>query len=265
MAQVTSFPQQDRVRVLAADNTSMNTQLLAGALAREEQFNMTGSGSKPAEILAAVKLAAAKKEHPHVALISARQEENATAGFALCRDIRSASPKTRVILLLDSSERAAVLEAFRCGARGVFFRTESLRLLAKCVLCVHEGQVWAGNEELHYLLEAINEPAPIRLNSASGNPLLSARELDVVRCLAEGLTNREIGQRLTLTEHTVKNYLFRIFDKLGVSSRIEVVLYALSGSRSAPPQSNFYAAPKKQTTLAPVMARSGSPISAART
>lgn len=259
MAQVTSFPHQDKIHVLAADNTSMNTQLLVDALARDGQFNMAGSSSKPGEILARV-----KREHPHVALISARQEENSSAGFLLCREIRSASPKTRVIFLLDSSERAPVIEAFRCGARGVFFRTESLRLLAKCILCVHEGQVWAGNEELHYLLEAINEPAPIRLLSANGTALLSARELDVVRCLAEGLSNREIGQRLTLTEHTVKNYLFRIFDKLGVSSRIEVVLYALSGG-SAPQQSNFFPTSKRQTALPQVMERAGSPITAART
>lgn len=259
MAQITSFPQQGKISVLAADNTSMNTQLMVDALSREGQFNMAGSSSKPGEVLARV-----KRERPHVALISARQEDNSTAGFALCREIRSASPKTRVILLLDSSERGPVVEAFRCGARGVFFRTESLRLLAKCILCVHEGQVWAGNGELHYLLEAINEPAPFRLNNAHGNPLLSARELDVVRCLAEGLSNREIGQRLTLTEHTVKNYLFRIFDKLGVSSRIEVVLYALGGGGAAQP-SNFFAAPRGETALASVMARSASPISAART
>ena len=260
MAQVTSFPHQDRIRVLAADNTSMNTHLLVDALAREERFSVAGPASKPAEILAL-----AKKALPHVALISARQAENGEAGFALCREIRSASPVTRVILLLDSSERAQVIEAFRCGARGVFLRTESLRLLIKCIFCVHEGQVWAGSGELHYLLEAIAEPFPLRLHSASGNALLSARERDVVRCLAEGLTNREIAQRLHLTEHTVKNYLFRIFDKLGVSSRVEVVLYALSGGGRALQESESLASSKKETTLAPVLARAGSTISAART
>jgi DNA-binding CsgD family transcriptional regulator len=63
---------------------------------------------------------------------------------------------------------------------------------------------------------------------AKGAILLSRREQEVVRCVAEGLSNREIAQRLGLTEHTVKNYLFRIFDKLGVSKRVEVVLYAYS-------------------------------------
>jgi two-component system nitrate/nitrite response regulator NarL len=260
MAQITSLPPQNKIRVLAADNTSMNTQLLVEALAREGQFSVTGSPSKPAEIIAR-----AKKELPHVALISARQGDHGAAGFALCREIRSASPATRVILLLDSSEREPVIEAFRSGARGVFSRTESLRLLAKCILCVHTGQVWAGSGELQYLLEAVAEPAPIRLHSASGEALLSARELDVVACLAEGLTNREIAQRLTLTEHTVKNYLFRIFDKLGVSSRVEVVLYALSGSVRGPQQPVSTARTKPEPALANVLARTASPISAART
>src|ERR1700724_386297 len=108
MAQLTNFPLQNKIRVLAADNTSMNTQLLVEALTREGQFHVAGSASKPAEILAR-----AKKERPHVALISARQGDNGGAGFALCREIRSASPATRAILLLDSSERGAVIEAFR--------------------------------------------------------------------------------------------------------------------------------------------------------
>ena len=72
----------------------------------------------------------------------------------------------------------------------------------------------------------------MRLVDASGISL-SKREQDVVRCVAEGLTNREIAHRLNLTEHTVKNYLFRIFDKLGVSSRVEVVLYAFNLDRAS--------------------------------
>lgn len=227
MAQLSSFPNHDRVRVLAADNTSMNTQLLVEALARDGQISMSPSPGKTADILAW-----AKKERPDIALVSLRQGDDSTAGFSLCREICASSPTTRVVMLLDSSERSAVIDAFRSGARGVFCRTESLKLLAKCILCVHKGQIWASSEELHYLIEAVAEPVPMRFATVGGKSLLSARELDVVRCVAEGLSNREIAQRLTLREHTVKNYLFRIFDKLGVSSRVEVVLYALSGGTS---------------------------------
>jgi DNA-binding NarL/FixJ family response regulator len=106
-------------------------------------------------------------------------------------------------------------------------------MLAKCIQCVASGQVWASSSELHYVLEALSESGvPAGLNFDGG--LLSARETDVVRCVTEGLTNREIAQRLSLTEHTVKNYLFRIFDKLGVSSRVEVVLYAFRNGKAAP-------------------------------
>lgn len=224
MAQLTSFPLQDRIRVFAADNTSMNTQLLVEALGREGQFHMTAPAMRPTEIVPTI-----KRERAHVALISARQGNESRAGFALAREIRSSATGTRVIMLLDSSERLPVIEAFRSGAFGVFCRTEPLKLLAKSIRCVHEGQIWASSGELHFLLDAMVEPVPMSFLNAQGNTLLSARELDVVRCVAEGLSNREIAQRLTLREHTVKNYLFRIFDKLGVSSRVEVVLYALGG------------------------------------
>jgi DNA-binding CsgD family transcriptional regulator len=91
---------------------------------------------------------------------------------------------------------------------------------------VHQGQVWANSAELRFLLEALCESEPAGTIEPGTEAILSKREQDVVRCVAEGLSNREIASRLGLTEHTVKNYLFRIFDKLGVSSRVEVVLYA---------------------------------------
>jgi two-component system nitrate/nitrite response regulator NarL len=253
MAQLTSFPEQTPIRVLAADNTSMNTQLLVEALSRDGQFEMACAASQSSEILALV-----ERDHPQVALISARQGDDGQGGFELSREISSSSPSTRVIVLLDSSERTAVIEAFRSGARGVFCRTEPLQLLAKCILCVHDGQVWANSNEMRFLLEAVAEPVPMRFFGANGNPLLSAREVDVVRCLAEGLSNREIANRLKLREHTVKNYLFRIFDKLGVSSRVEVVLYALGGGAAA--QASATApCPKKETATA-VIPRAGSPV-----
>ncbi len=254
MAQLTSFPLQDRIRVFAADNTAMNTQLLAEALGRDAQFSMatpTGTGT---EILAAI-----KREHANVALISARQGNDSRGGFALSREVRTASPSTRVIMLLDSSERAQVIDAFRSGARGVFCRTEPLKLLAKSIRCVHEGQIWASSAELQFILEAMSEPTPMSFVSANGDALLSARELDVVRCVAEGLSNREIAQRLSLREHTVKNYLFRIFDKLGVSSRVEVVLYAL-GNQSSPDKAAPAATAKKESSATGLNPRPDSPV-----
>src|SRR5258708_20010523 len=98
MAPLTPFPPQNTIRVLAADSTSMNTQMLVEALAREGQFAMAGSPVKPAEILSQT-----RRDHPHIPLISARQGDNGTAGFELCPHILSPSPPTRLLIFFDSS------------------------------------------------------------------------------------------------------------------------------------------------------------------
>ncbi len=215
-----------RPRVLAVDSTAMATQLLVEALRRDDHFEMIEAPSSPPDLLTLL-----AQEKPQVVLLSAALAEPNLESFGLVRKVRELYPETRVIMLLDSSERTSVTAAFRAGAQGVFCRTEPLRLLAKCIHCVQNGQIWANNTELQFLLDTLVQPATNdSLNLKEG--LLSGREIDVVRCVVEGLSNREIAQRLTLTEHTVKNYLFRIFDKLGVSSRVEVVLYAFRNSNS---------------------------------
>jgi DNA-binding NarL/FixJ family response regulator len=233
MAHAIALPEVSEViRVLAADATRMNSQLLAAALERDKRFVVLDPVSDARGIVAAV-----AKEKPAVVVISAELDEDKRKGFEVARELHALHVDTRVVMLLDSSERAQVVEAFRAGARGVFCRSESLKSLARCIQCVSEGQIWANSKELRYLLEALGEALPLRVIDARGAALLSRRELEVVRCVAEGLSNREIAQRLGLTEHTVKNYLFRIFDKLGVSKRVEVVLYAYSlGSMAEVPE-----------------------------
>lgn len=211
---------EGKIRVLAADSTRMSSQLLAQALAQNTQFHVTGVDPQPASILAAV-----ADEKPHVVVMSSVLNES-TSGFDVIREVCSTRPETHVVMLMDTSKRSDVVQAFRSGVHGVFSRTESPKLLAKCICSVHEGQVWANSAELRFLLEDLCESESANTIEASTSAILSKREQDVVRCLTEGLSNREIANRLGLTEHTVKNYLFRIFDKLGLSSRVEVVLYA---------------------------------------
>jgi DNA-binding NarL/FixJ family response regulator len=256
MAHLSTVSNQARVRVLAADSNSMSTQLLVEALGRDNQFHMIESPSTAAALLTLV-----NREKPHVAVLCGRLGQTNGGTSSLLREIRTQSPATRIIVLLDSSERSLVIEAFRAGALGVFCRTESFRLLGKCIQSVQQGRVWASATELQYLVEASSQPA-LTLFQTNDGSLLSARERDVVRCLADGLTNREIAQRLKLTEHTVKNYLFRIFDKLGVSSRVEVVLYALGNGvprNSEPPedrkQAQIEAVRPRTTPPAPLVIR----------
>src|SRR5271166_7089348 len=108
MSHLTTFPRQDRLRVLAVDSISMSTQLLVEALARDAQFQMIESPSDAAAILKMV-----QREKPQVVVISAKLGEADGGGLDLLRELRMHSPSPRVIMLLDSSERAAVIEAFR--------------------------------------------------------------------------------------------------------------------------------------------------------
>ena len=105
------------------------------------------------------------------------------------------------------------------------------KALCRCVEQVQAGQIWADSSELSEVLETFSQLAPMRVVNAEGMRLLTKRGEDVVRLLAEGLQNRDIAKEFKLSEHTIKNYLFHIFDKLGVSSRVELVLYAVSNSK----------------------------------
>src|SRR5260370_35136841 len=118
MAHLTALPNQDQVRVLASDGTSMTTQLLVEALARDAQFQMIESPSNAAAILALV-----KKEKPQVAVISGKLGEYSPEEFDLEREIHLQSPGTRVIVLLDTSKDPTDTAAFRSWSQDTFCST----------------------------------------------------------------------------------------------------------------------------------------------
>src|SRR4029077_17328420 len=116
---------------------------------------------------------------------------------------------------------------------GVFSRNGPFDLLCKSLEVVSRGQIWANAEELHYVLKAFAKSPKVPKLDARVENVVTRREAAVVRLAVEGLSNREIAQQLALTEHTVKNYLFRVFDKLGVSNRVELVLSCLDQEENA--------------------------------
>jgi two-component system, NarL family, nitrate/nitrite response regulator NarL len=213
----------EAIRVLVADNTRIHTQLLSDALRRDRKLEVIAS-----ELPAPKLIETAVQERVRVAVLSANLEEEPLRGLEVLRELRAALPQMLGVILMDSAKREAVVEAFRAGARGIFSRDESLENLSKCVHRVEEGLIWASNEQLVFAVEALASSPVIRPVIANGLEPLSKRELDVVRCLADGLTNREIAARLSLSQHTIKNYLFRVFDKLGVSSRMELMYLTLA-------------------------------------
>ncbi len=210
-------------RVLVSDSSAMHSELLAESIRRDRRFSIVGSASSSGDIQSLL------REHcPDVLLISASMDEQPHGGLHLLAELRSTYPEIKAVVLLESPKRETVVQAFRLGARGVFSKKSPIKVLAKCIDCVQQGQVWASSSELGFVLEALAAAPSVRPVAASALNQLSARELDVVTCLAEGLSNREIAERLKLSRHTVKNYMFKIFDKLGVSSRVELLFYVLS-------------------------------------
>jgi DNA-binding NarL/FixJ family response regulator len=228
---------QGPLRVFIADSSSMGCQLMARALQQSrEPIEVAGSASNPVEILKGL------GENPSdIAIISADFKNGPITGLGLVKEARAAYPYTRIIVLIDSPERAQVVEGFRAGADGVFSRDEPFEMLCKCIRTVCEGQIWASSEQLRYVIEALARGESQPIKGANGTPLLTKRENELVKLVAEGLTNRDVARQLSLTEHTVRNYLFRIFNKLGTSNRLELALYVMK-QRAASRGSDFHRA-----------------------
>jgi DNA-binding NarL/FixJ family response regulator len=201
----------------------MGCQVLAVSLEKSHNhFVVVGRDTNSKEILKTV-----EENNPHIALVSANLRDGPQTGFAIVREIHRSFPKTRAIVLLEASEPELVVNAFRAGAKGIFCRAGSFEALCKCIRTVHKGQIWATSEELQSVMDVLTRAAPLQMTNFSGAGLLTKREEQVVHLVAEGLTNNEIASKLNLSAHTIKNYVFRIFDKLGISNRVELVIYAL--------------------------------------
>ena len=214
---------QRPIDVLVGDNSRIHSHLLAEALKRDPRLRIVGSASSSREFLEIAAL-----QNPDVVIVSANLDDDPMGGMITLREFHEAHPQVPAVILVDSPKREIVLDAFRSGARGIFSKHESLETLCKCVRVVYEGQVWASSREVQFALDALSSAPTIRATNAGGLHLLSRREMEVVHYLAEGLTNREIGARLGLSRHTIKNYLLKIFDKLGVSNRVELLFLTLS-------------------------------------
>lgn len=206
------------IGVLVVDSNHMHSQLLTGALRRRPEFAVVSCEMNVKSIQAAI-----AGNPVEVAVLNADQE------LGVVRGLHLAHPHVAKVVLLETGDRDSVVNAFRSGARGLFcFSDSSFRLLCKCIQRVHQGQIWANSEQLEYLIEAVTQVPSLRVVNSHGKNLLTPREEQVVVLVADGLSNRDVARELGLSEHTVKKYLFRIFDKIGVSTRVELVLYAVT-------------------------------------
>lgn len=220
----------ETIRVLLADSNRMQSQLLISALRRHPEFHIAACKLDSVSILQAVAL-----KPPTLVVLALNSPANYSDTVITLRRFHRSHPEIPKLLLTESADRELIVSAFRSGARGIFCLTDaSVRLLCKCILRIAAGQIWANTEQLNYLIDLISEVPSLRVINTSGKNLLTPREEQVVALVAEGLGNRMIARELNLSEHTIKKYLFRIFEKLGVSTRVELVLYAMNNGDPRP-------------------------------
>lgn len=214
---------EHRISVVVSDGSYMSSELLARALTRIKTLRIVRITVNFDETLEAI-----LSLRPDVAILGLHFASDPYKALELLRRLRDASVNTRCVLLADEAERDGVIEAFRAGASGIFRRSTPTHLLPRCINAVHQGQIWANTADVLQVVQALQTAMPFKGVNSRGEALLTKREQQIVPLVANGLTNREISTELGVSEHTIKNHLFRIYEKLGISSRVELILYAVS-------------------------------------
>jgi DNA-binding NarL/FixJ family response regulator len=217
-------PQQ--VRIVIADDHPIFRDGLRRLLEAEPDLKVLGEASDGAE---AVKQARQLK--PDILLLDLAMPR--MPGLEALRDLSSspgASP-VRVILLTAAAEKNQIVEALQLGARGVVLKDSATQLLLKCIHTVMAGEYWVGRESVsnlvHYLRTLMQSSSDEARKKKFG---LTPRELEIVSAVVAGYSNKEIAEYFKISEDTVKHHLSNIFDKLGVSTRLELALFAVNQS-----------------------------------
>lgn len=217
-----TFP-QERISIVIADSMAITSELLTQAFSREPSFEIVGCPKNPEELVGALSTKA-----PDIALIKSSEKKGPFTPLVILETIHELCPSTRSIVLSSNTTREDVVAYFHAQARGILAADHTdFATLCTCLCSVHKGEIWASAKQLNYLIESLSGLKPMHLMNGDGEIVLSAREQEVFRLLAEGRSNRAMAEALNLSEHTIKNHLFHIFYKLGVSSRTEAILYAM--------------------------------------
>jgi two-component system nitrate/nitrite response regulator NarL len=217
-------PQQ--VRIVIADDHPIFRDGLRRLLEAEPDLKVLGEASDGAE---AVKQARQLK--PDILLLDLAMPR--MPGLEALRDLSSspgASP-VRVILLTAAAERNQIVEALQLGARGVVLKDSATQLLLKCIHTVMAGEYWVGRESVSNLVQYLRTLMQSSNDEARKKKFgLTPRELEIVSAVVAGYSNKEIAEYFKISEDTVKHHLSNIFDKLGVSTRLELALFAVNQS-----------------------------------
>ncbi|HEV3482300.1 MAG TPA: response regulator transcription factor [Candidatus Acidoferrales bacterium] len=212
-----SKPKQ-AIRILVADDHAIFRDGLRKLLEVTDEVQIIGEASNGVECTKML-----QKLKPDILLLDLRMPEK--DGLGVLEEVNFDTLPTRVIVLTAAEDDRDVVRAMRLGARGVVLKQSASDLLLKSIRKVYDGEIWLDNRMTAEVIDAFKK------SSESGQrrekPLLSDREKEIVQLVAQGFRNREIGEKLFISEQTVKNHLHNIFDKLGVSDRLELALYAI--------------------------------------
>ena len=209
---------RSRIKILIADDHAIFRDALRKLLDSDDEIAIVGEAYNGAECIK--KLGELK---PDILLLDLRMPDK--NGIAVLEEVNFDALPTRVIVLTAAEDDRDVKNALRLGARGVVLKESAIDLLVKSIHRVHAGEIWLDS---HMTAEVVNAfSAQSKSGTRSEKLLLSDRELEVVQLVAQGFRNKEIGIKLFISDQTVKNHLRNIFDKTGVSDRLELVLYAI--------------------------------------
>jgi DNA-binding NarL/FixJ family response regulator len=206
------------IRILMADDHPIFRDGLRKLLTSDDNITIVGEASNGQEAIQLL-----TKLKPDILLLDLRMPDK--DGIQVLEEVNFETLQTRVIILTATEDDRDVIRAMRMGARGVVLKQSATDLLVKSIHKVYAGEIWLDQRMTSEVMKAFaksSEAGPRR-----EKPLLSDREKEIVQLVAQGFRNKEIGEKLFISEQTVKNHLHNIFDKLGVSDRLELALYAI--------------------------------------
>jgi DNA-binding NarL/FixJ family response regulator len=210
------------VRILIADDHPIFRDGLKRLLESEHGFRVVGEACDGIEAVDLV-----KKLNPEILLLDLAMPRR--AGIEALRDLSTDTSPVRVILLTAAAEKEQIVEALQLGARGVVLKDSATQILLKSIHAVMDGEYWVGRESVSNLVQYLRG----LIGSSSAAPRrsrygLTPRELEIISAVVAGYANREIAEHFKISEDTVKHHLSNIFDKLGVSTRLELALFAVN-------------------------------------
>ena len=206
------------VRIFVVDDQVIFRDSVVAVLGLQKDFRIVGQAGTAAE---AKRLLPQCK--PDILLLDIKL--SAQSGLDLLREMPDLSPNCKTIVIAAEETEEEVVKVMRLGARGFLVKECSTELFLKCIRRVHAGEVWLNGRMTEAVLVALG--GSHTESKADGKGTLSARELEVIQLVIQGYKNRDIAQKLFISEKTVKNHLSAIFNKLGVSDRLELTLYVL--------------------------------------